>query len=69
VKEKVIKKRRRLMDVNVRSFPKVYEIDKNDFENELNALLDRLLAIRVKKNETKPSVSEMRTTLIRKAIA
>jgi HSP20 family molecular chaperone IbpA len=61
VKEKGIKKRRRLMNVNVRSFPKVYEIGPNDFDNELNALLDRLLATRVERNESQPSVSGMQT--------
>jgi HSP20 family molecular chaperone IbpA len=49
------------MDLNVRSFPKVFEIDPNDFENDLNALLDRLLTTRVEKNETQPSVSGMQT--------
>jgi len=49
------------MDVNVRSFPKVYEINPNDFENELNTLLDRLLDTRVEKNENQPSVSGMQT--------
>jgi len=49
------------MNVNVRSFPKVFELDPNDFENDLNALLDRLLTTRVDRNESQPSVSGMQT--------
>ena len=49
------------MNVNVRSIPKVYEIDSNNFDNELNALLDRLLTTRVERNESQPSVSGMQT--------
>ena len=47
--------------MNVRSFPRVYEIDPNDFENDLNVLLDRLLTTRVERNESQPSVSGMQT--------
>jgi len=43
------------MDVNVRSFPRTYEIDTNDFDNELNALLDRLLDSRVARNKSQPA--------------
>jgi len=49
------------MDLNVCSFPKVYAIDPNDFENDLNTLLDRLLTAKVDKNESQPSVSGMQT--------
>jgi hypothetical protein len=49
------------MDENVRFLPIVYEIDKNDFENELNALLDKLLATRVERNESQTSVSGTQT--------
>ena len=49
------------MNVNMRSFPRVYEIDPNDFENDLNTLLDRLLTTRVEGNESQPSVSGMQT--------
>jgi HSP20 family protein len=49
------------MNVNVRSMPKVYEIDSNDFDNELNALLDRLLTITAEKNDSQPMVSGIQT--------
>jgi len=49
------------MNMNVRSFPKVFEIDTDNFENELNVLLDRLLSTRVERNDSQPSVSGMQT--------
>jgi len=49
------------MNENVSYFPKVFELDPNDFENELNALLDRLLSTKVEQNESQPSVSGMQT--------
>ena len=50
------------MNVNVRTFPRVFEINTDNFNNELNALLDSLLATRVEKNDSQPSVSGTQTT-------
>jgi HSP20 family protein len=55
------KDRRKSMNVNVSSYPRVYEIDANNFDSELDALLDRLLGPRVERNDSQPSVSGKQT--------
>ena len=47
--------------MNVRSFPKVFEINSDNFDNELNTLLDRLLTPKAEKNDSQPSVSGIQT--------
>jgi HSP20 family molecular chaperone IbpA len=49
------------MSLNVRSYPKVYEIDANNFDNELDVVLDKLLGPKVEKNECQPSVRGRQT--------
>jgi len=49
------------MNVNMRPYPGVFEIDSNNFDNELNSLLERLLATRVEKNDSQASLSSTQT--------
>jgi HSP20 family molecular chaperone IbpA len=49
------------MNVNVSSYPRVYEIDANNFDSELDALLDRLLGPKVEKNDSQPLVRGKQT--------
>jgi len=49
------------MSVKVRPYPRVYEIDASNFDDELEVLLDKLLGTKVEKNCDKPTVSGMQT--------
>jgi len=49
------------MNVNMRPYPGVFEMDSDNFYNELNAFLDRVLATKVKKNDNQSPLSSTQT--------
>jgi HSP20 family molecular chaperone IbpA len=53
--------RRKAVTVTVHSYPKVFEIDPKNFDKELDALLEDLLATKVERIDSEPSVSGRQT--------